>query len=97
MAKKITNPEDPGKDESIDTQSGIKPEPEVQTGIPAKPGKEAVIEDINEMPPHIAGILKKNTKYESLYIDSHGGCFTPDTPAGIRGSAILYKNPFHKQ
>ncbi|GAB6119670.1 hypothetical protein [Dysgonomonas termitidis] len=54
-------------------------------------------ENTEEIPAHIEEVLKKNTKYESLYIDSYGGCFTGDTPANIRGNAILYKNPFYKQ
>ncbi|MDR2002678.1 MAG: hypothetical protein LBQ74_06575 [Prevotella sp.] len=94
MAKKITNPEDPQKEGSFETQN--EREPEVQTQIPAKPQKD-ITEDMKEIPPRISGILKANPVYPSLYIDSHGGCFTEDTPAGIRGNAILYKNPFHKQ
>ncbi len=41
-------------------------------------------------------ILKSYPEYESLYIDSHGGCFTNDTPSVVRGKAILYKNPYYK-
>jgi len=29
-------------------------------------------------------------------VDRHGGAYTPDTPAAIRGDAVLYKNPFFK-
>lgn len=42
------------------------------------------------------GILKSFPAYELLYVDRHGGVFTPDTPKVIRGSAILYKNPHFK-
>lgn len=53
--------------------------------------------NVEGIPVHIEEILKKKPVYESLYIDSNGGCFTENTPANIRGNAILYKNPFHKQ
>ncbi len=47
--------------------------------------------------PHILDMLKKFPAYESLYIDSHGGTFSPDTPAAIRRDAVLYKNPFYNE
>ncbi len=55
------------------------------------------IEQTEDIPAHIEGILKKSPMYESLYVDSYGGCYTADTPVTIRGNAILYKNPFHKR
>lgn len=64
---------------------------------PVEKIENKAIENVEEIPVHIAEILKKNLIYESLYIDSYGGCFTEDTPENIRGNAILYKNPFHKQ
>lgn len=42
-------------------------------------------------------LLKKFPGYPSLYIDAHGGTFSPDTPAAIRGKAVLYENPFYNQ
>lgn len=48
-------------------------------------------------PPRILDLLKKYPAYESLYIDSHGGTYTPDTPAAIRGKAVLYKNPYFNE
>lgn len=44
----------------------------------------------------ILGILKSFSTYATLYIDRHGGVYTPDTPHVIRGNAVLYTNPFHK-
>lgn len=41
-------------------------------------------------------ILKSFSNYESLYINRKGGTYVPNTPESIRGSAILYKNPYFK-
>lgn len=49
-----------------------------------------------ERPLNVDKILKKYTSYQSLYIDSHGGTYTTDTPQQLRGSAILYENPYFK-
>lgn len=49
------------------------------------------------IPSHIVDLLKKYPAYESLYIDSHGGTYTPNTPAAIRGKAVLYKNPYFNE
>lgn len=42
-------------------------------------------------------LLKKFPSYPSLYVDAHGGTFAPDTPAAIRGQAVLYENPFYNE
>lgn len=47
--------------------------------------------------PHTLELLKKFPTYESLYVDSHGGTFSPDTPVAIRRDAVLYKNPFYNE
>lgn len=47
--------------------------------------------------PHVLELLKKFLAYPSLYIDVHGGTFTPDTAAAIRGKAVLYRNPFYNE
>ncbi|MBF0577390.1 hypothetical protein [Dysgonomonas sp. GY617] len=49
-----------------------------------------------ERPLKVDKILKKYSTYQSLYIDSHGGAYTTDTPQQLRGSAILYENPYFK-
>jgi hypothetical protein len=41
--------------------------------------------------------LEKFPAYPSLYIDRHGGTYTPDTAATVRGGAVLYKNPFYNE
>ena len=56
--------------------------------------KQPTNEEKREADPHILAILKKFPTYESLYIDTHGGTYTPNTPATIRGKAVLYKNPY---
>lgn len=53
--------------------------------------------DPEKIPSHIDRILRNNPRHESLYIDSHEGCFTPDTPKSIRGNAVHYENPYHKK
>lgn len=44
----------------------------------------------------VLGVLQSFPSHEALYVDRHGGTFTPDTPVGIRGDAVLYTNPFYK-
>lgn len=44
----------------------------------------------------VLGILQSFPIHEALYVDRHGGAFTPDTPVGIRADAVLYTNPFYK-
>ena len=61
---------------------------------PQTENKQPTNEEKREADPHILAILKKFPAYESLYIDTHGGTYTPNTPAAIRGKATLYKNPY---
>ena len=46
--------------------------------------------------PFIDNVLKNYPDSEYLYVDTHGGCFTKDTPERIRGKAVLFKNPHYK-
>lgn len=62
----------------------------------AKPA-EADRQEARTPDPHILELLKKFPAYPSLYIDAHGGTFSPDTAAAIRGKAVLYRNPFHHE
>ena len=97
MAKKTITEEAPKTDEQV-----IQTAEEVQTvaaetpaeEIPQKENKQPTNEEKREADPHILAILKKFPAYESLYIDTHGGTYTPNTPAAIRGKATLYKNPY---
>lgn len=49
-----------------------------------------------EVDEYTLKILRIFPAYASMYIDKQGGIYTPDTPEKIRGSAVLYKNPYHK-
>ena len=76
--------------ESVDVQSENE-----TTGNPIQEiPTEAENETVTAIPPHILDLLKKYPRYETLYIDTHGGTYTPNTPAAIRGKAVLYKNPY---
>ena len=97
MAKKTITEEAPKTDEQV-----IQTTEEVQTATTETPTEETpktedklpTNEEKREAEPHILAILKKFPTYESLYIDTHGGTYTPNTPAAIRGKAVLYKNPY---
>ena len=98
MAKKITPEDTPKADEQV-VQSAAEVQPEVAesatTEVPQTENKQ--VNESEETNPHILAILKKFQTYESLYIDSHGGTYTPNTPAAIRGKAVLYKNPYFNE
>ena len=97
MAKKTITEEAPKTDEQV-----IQTTEEVQTATTEDPTEETpktedklpTNEEKREADAHILAILKKFPTYESLYIDTHGGTYTPNTPAAIRGKATLYKNPY---
>ena len=59
--------------------------------------QDEVAKETEDPNPHILATLKKVPAYESLYIDAHGGTYTPNTPAAIRGKAVLYKNPYFNE
>lgn len=107
MAKKINTGEPPHA-EACDTvpagKAGTAETAPVETGQPetteqAQPEKPAEKnhEGIPATEPHTLDLLKKFPAYASLYIDSHGGVFAPDTAAAIRGEAVLYKNPYYNE
>ena len=97
MAKKTITEEAPKADEQV-----IQTTEEVQATTteasteetPKTEDKQPTNEEKREADPHILAILKKFPTYEALYIDTHGGTYTPNTPAAIRGKATLYKNPY---
>lgn len=112
MAKKINTEEKPQtatddtlQQEAIDAPSEtvaehpaptthhIEPEPA------AKPEKSAEENHPGAQTPapYVLELLKKFPAYPSLYIDVHGGTFTSDTAAAIRGKAVLYRNPFYNE
>lgn len=97
MAKKTITEEAPKTDEQViqtteEVQAVTTETPAEET--PQTENKQPTNEEKREADPHILAILKKFPAYESLYIDTHGGTFTPNTPAAIRGKATLYKNPY---
>ena len=97
MAKKTNTEEPPKTDEQVtqtteEVQTVAAETPAEET--PQTENKQPTYEEKREADPHILAILKKFPTYESLYIDTHGGTYTPNTPAAIRGKAVLYKNPY---
>ena len=97
MAKKTITEEAPKTDEQViqtteEVQTATTEDPTEET--PKTEDKQPTNEEKREADPHILAILKKFPTYESLYIDTHGGTYTPNTPATIRGKAVLYKNPY---
>lgn len=97
MAKKINTEEKPPVTTDDTPQGGPANTTETtETAPPAKPEEREHAEA--RMPDAFASeLLKKFPGYPSLYIDAHGGTFSPDTPAAIRGKAVLYENPFYNQ
>ena len=97
MAKKTITEEAPKTDEQViltteEVQTATTETPTEET--PKTENKQPTNEEKREADPHILAILKKFPTYEALYIDTHGGTYTPNTPAAIRGKATLYKNPY---
>ena len=97
MAKKTITEEALKTDEQViqtteEVQTATTEDPTEET--PKTEDKQPTNEEKREADPHILAILKKFPAYEALYIDTHGGTYTPNTPAAIRGKATLYKNPY---
>ena len=78
-------------DTPASTQSS-EPKPETVSS----PEKRAEKPGEPEPDSFVLGILQAFPTHEALYVDRHGGAFTPDTPVGIRADAVLYTNPFYK-
>lgn len=108
MAKKINTEENPQTEAddtlqteaagAADTLSGTESS-HTETTSPTEPEKPAEKNRKGSQMPdaHALDLLKKFPGYPSLYIDAHGGTFSPDTPAAIRGKAMLYQNPFYNE
>lgn len=78
-------------DTPVSTQSS-EPKPEAVSSAEKraeKPGEP-------EPDSFVLGVLQSFPGHEALYVDRHGGTYTPGTPVGIRGDAVLYANPFYK-
>jgi hypothetical protein len=89
MAKKI-NPDSPASIEPTGEDiSKTADNTQVETAVPAPANEDEPDEFVIE-------ILRLYPGYESLYVDRHGGVYTPDTAVLLRREAVLYKNPFYK-
>lgn len=62
-----------------------------------KTGDKGTKDTGTEADAGVLEILKKFPAYRALYVDAHGGTYTPDTPAIIRRGAILYNNPYYNE
>lgn len=51
---------------------------------------------IEEIPDYAKKILKLYDSEPELYISKKGGVFPVNTEPSLRGSAILFKNPYYK-
>lgn len=81
--------------QQTDTPASIQPsEPKPETV--SSPEKRTEKPGEPEPDSFILGVLQSFPTHEALYVDRHGGAFTPDTPVGIRGDAVLYTNPYYK-
>lgn len=99
MAKKITTEDTPQPDATIaPAQEGEEPQTTMQPTVPATP-KNLKQEKNGEVAAdaHTQELLKRFPHYPSLYIDSHGGIYAPDTAPIIRSEAVLYKNPYYNE
>lgn len=82
----------------IKTEEGSLP----SAGTATEAGNAPVAEKANISPEeakpeaHVLAILEAFPNYGKLYVDRHGGIYTPDTPEAIRGTAALYTNPYFK-
>lgn len=104
MAKKINTGEPPQAvtDDALRQEAAEQPAPAPDSTVPeaaAKPEKPAEENRQGTQVPDARALelLKKFPAYPSLYIDVHGGTFSPDTAAAVRGKAVLYGNPFYNE
>lgn len=78
------------------TETPEETAPETNTSALPQPKPAKETPAATNCPPFVETLLKTFPAYESLYIDSHGGAYAPNTSAAVRGNAVLYKNPFFK-
>lgn len=76
----------------------IKPEEEVTMTQEVQPTvtETTITTSTQEAKPeaYVLSVLQAFPTYEQLYVDKHGGIYTPDTLENLRGMATLYKNPY---
>jgi hypothetical protein len=94
MAKKITPENTEEKEIAADTDTAQNQNTEeVKQTPPSSPKQKGAS---TEIPEYAHAKLKMYSGHKTLYIDSHGGTYTSNTPEKIRGNAVLYENPYHK-
>jgi hypothetical protein len=104
MAKK-TNPEENRQEQEVPAavrEETVQEQPELQStenGNEEKDTEDTVRdgETAEAGSPWIQGLLRLYPSYPSLFIDSRGGTFTPDTAKALRGDAVLYRNPYYNK
>jgi hypothetical protein len=79
-----------------ETNQPVETKPAAVKPVEVKPVEVKPETVVRNAPPFVEVILKSFPDYDSLYIDSHGGCYTKNTAPKIRGNAVLYKNPYYK-
>lgn len=91
----VAIPEQTAVETATVPQQTEAPQPKQQATPPTE--KKEAKQGAQEPDSFILGVLKSFSNHPSLYVDKHGGVFTPDTAERIRGGATLYKNPYYKQ
>lgn len=96
MAKKVVPPEEnqelqpeletTGKQEDKQNSDPVQPIEKPKNPTATK----------GQIPANVSAVLRLHKGYKKLYVDSHGGAFTEDTPENIRGNSTLYDNPFYE-
>ncbi|MCO7113879.1 hypothetical protein NIB75_19040 [Bacteroides uniformis] len=67
---------------------------ETEDRLPAKTSGKGNAGSEETTEPHILSLLKKFPAYPSLYIDTHGGTYAPDTAAAIEGQGRTLQESF---
>ncbi|MCS3085340.1 hypothetical protein NXW09_29060 [Bacteroides ovatus] len=104
MAKKINTEETPQTDNNNIPARRLRRCPfrkrhrnlgtngETEDRLPAKTAGKGNAGSEETTEPHILSLLKKFPAYPSLYIDTHGGTYAPDTAAAIRQGRTLQES-----
>lgn len=75
-------------------QKNIPQETEESPSVPMEQKQEDHLSE--QRAAFVDKILRKYSSYQSLYIDIQGGTYSAETAANVRGSAVLYQNPYFK-
>lgn len=79
-----------GGDDKGEGETPKEPTPDPKPDPDPEPKPEKVSD-------YVAKVLIGYPAYAELYIDAHSGVYSPETPAIIRKTAVLYKNPHYKK